>query len=395
MDKKRVIYVIDSCKLYGKERANILVASIFSKNEVDVLALLNSRAESSIINELSWCNKKYVTFPRDILGKFRFFKGITAFFSSLFKLRKIISIYKPDFIFVPTEIALAYLFPVLYFAKCKIVFRCGDSPLIYRRKGILKSIYSILWKQLIIRRVDNVVCNAKFIRDQLIASGRKWSDKDYVIYNYPPVREVKSDNVQYPLKSGKCMVVGFLGRIVSDKGVKELVTAILNLRTSGKEVSVYIGGDTNYDVEYMKTIKSVISNYKNEMQDAIYFVGNVNDLDKFYENVDLMAIPSIYAEPMANVLIESKFHKKPVIIFNIGGMPEIVRNKVDGYICENISVQSLYDAIDFYYEDRSLIAQHGQNAFESIEELGFTESSFTNKWLNVIQLANKIIHSSL
>lgn len=77
-----------------------------------------------------------------------------------------------------------------------------------------------------IKRVDKLVCNAKFIQNQINASGRKYNPEDALIYNYPPERISMDDGIEYKQTVG-ALRVGFMGRIVYDKGVSELVEAIL------------------------------------------------------------------------------------------------------------------------------------------------------------------------
>lgn len=374
----KILSIIDSDKAYGKERANLEVDNIMKENGSDVVILINQIADISIREELSEFHCYEVPFPRNLGKKNKCWKYFWAFTLTQFYMLRLFRKEKPDYVLIPTEIALAYLYIPLLVTNSKVVFRCGDSPLVFRKQGLLAKVYKHLWRFLFLKRVDKVVCNAEFLQQQLKKSGRISNNKDVVIYNYPPIRIERSDNVLYN-NHPNTLRIGFIGRIVKDKGVRELICAVKQLNKEGEKVVVYICGDMGIDKEYTKIII--------ELSDkSIEFVGFVKDLDKFYQNVDIVVIPSIYPEPMANVVTEAKFHSKPVVIFNQGGMPEIVEHKYTGYICPEVSVECLAEGIKYYIDNPNLTIEHGNNAFLSIEKLGLTKEEFTKKWLAVFEV---------
>lgn len=379
----RVICIIDSSDLYGKERANIQVARVLKGNGYDVKLLINTLATPSIREEVKDFNVIEIPFPRNIVGRWRLFKFIKAFFVSNFLLRKILKQQKPYYLLLPTEIAITYLFPTLCSSDAKIVFRCGDSPLVIRKKGVIATVYGWLWKNILIKRVDKLVCNAKFIQNQINASGRKYNPEDALIYNYPPERISMDDGIEYKQTVG-ALRVGFMGRIVYDKGVSELVEAILECNKKGYKTIAYIGGNPNVDPKYTSRIKQILKDNP-QYASCIQFVGNVKNIDTFYDNVDVMAIPSIYPEPMANVLTEAKMHHCLSVIYNLGGMPEIVEHKKTGFICDEVTVKNLTESFIYYNENKEEIYKQGEEAFKSIAYLMLDYNSFVNHWLEVFK----------
>lgn len=92
--------------------------------------------------ELDSYNSKTFSYPRDLKGSFRILKYLVNFIKIQFQMSFWLKKHKPDYVLVPTEWALTYLFLPFYFSKSIIVFRCGDDPLTYRKKinGLLVSI---------------------------------------------------------------------------------------------------------------------------------------------------------------------------------------------------------------------------------------------------------------
>lgn len=377
----RILSVIDSVSLYGKERANLQVAHVLNKHGYEVKLLINKLADQSIREEVIPFDILELPFPRNIRGKFRLIKFIKAYLETIVRFGLLLKKESPEYLLIPTEIAIAYLyFPLICF-KTKVVFRCGDSPIIMRKNGILAKIYGWLWRFFYVRRIDKLVCNAKFIYRQIIDSGRKKNNNDCIIYNYPPIRTNSNDNIVYP-NCSSCLRIGFLGRIVSEKGVYELMQSVIMANKEGLKVVAYIGGDVNLDKDYAEKLYGLMKE-NNVGQECFFFIGNVKDLKKFYENIDLIVIPSIYEEPMANVVTEAKHYSKPSVIFNLGGMPEIIEHKKTGYICKEVSPGSLKEAYLYYYNNKEEIKRQGNNAYNSIKDLGLDLNNFEKHWLNV------------
>ena len=256
----------------------------------------------------------------------------------------------------------------------------GDAPIVDRKKGVLAKIYGLIWRHLIVRLVDINVCISSFICERMRLSGRKQAPKDAIIWNIAPQRTIKRDGIVYDANND-ALRLGYIGRIVPEKGVYELVAAAIEILQKGFLIDVYVGGNVNDDVLYFTKIVEIIK--KSKCSERIHFIGHVNDLEKFYDNIDILVVPSIYEEPLSNVINEAKLYKRPSIIFPKGGMIELVTHMVDGFVCSNSTIEKLYDAILLYVNNKELAHEQGIAAYESIKKLGLTMNVFEKKWLNV------------
>lgn len=387
MDKNRILALLDSADIYGKERANIEVYHVLQQNGFDVHVGYSKYAVAAMKNELTCFPNKSFPFPRNISGKMRSLKYVINFIRINFVLSWHVHKLNPDFILLPTEWALFYLYITLLLTKAKVVFRCGDDPLTYRKRGkAATKVYAYIWKHYILPRVDILVCNAKYIQKRMKDSGRVDKGYDKLIYNYPPLRlDYFHENETTHLPMGNGLRVGFIGRIVPEKGVLELIEALGKIKQMGKEITLYIAGDESVNPKYTLQLKGVIN--KLNLKDDIVFLGKINRIHTFYQQIDVICIPSIYEEPMANVVAESKTYHKPCIIFNQGGMPEIVEHKQTGYICDEVSIDALSKGLMFYIDNPSEIIREGEAAFNSINCLQLDKFTFTKKWIDVFQFA--------
>ena len=228
----------------------------------------------------------------------------------------------------------------------------------------------------------NICCRFCFIKEKLLESGRRFNPKDVVIYNFPPNRFSNNTEQVEISKTGNDVVFGYLGRIVEDKGVLLLVEASLQILEKGYNMELYIGGNTKTDPIYYGKIKSLLN--KSPQSQHIHFLDEITNIETFYSNIDVSCTPSVYEEPLGNVLVEAKAFRKPSIIFNKGGMPEIIEHQCNGYICENVSVESLKRAMMYYIENPQRCIIEGDDAKESIGRMGIDRNSYVHKWLSVM-----------
>jgi glycosyltransferase involved in cell wall biosynthesis len=127
----------------------------------------------------------------------------------------------------------------------------------------------------------------------------------------PPERD--ASETEGPLR------VGFLGRIEPTKGLDILLDAA----REAKNVRVLVGGSGAED--YVEGLKA---RYASE---RVEFAGYVRP-DDFFRRIDVLALPSIWEEPLPRVIYEAYAYGVPVIIPRAGGMPEIVEQDRTGFI---------------------------------------------------------------
>lgn len=130
----------------------------------------------------------------------------------------------------------------------------------------------------------------------------------------------------------------FVGRIMKDKGIDELLAAAREIKckcTNAKVVFDVIGG---YDGHY----ESILDQAKEE--GIIKYHGEQEDVKAFYRACHCVVLPS-YHEGMANVLLEGAATGRPLIASNIPGCREAVYDGVNGFLCDPRDSISLFNAI--------------------------------------------------
>lgn len=112
------------------------------------------------------------------------------------------------------------------------------------------------------------------------------------------------------------LVVGYVGRIVQEKGVFVLLDALEAVFDENPSVRMLWVGDG----EGLPTLRRRIAESRHGARHCIQ--GWLPNIESVYPALDLLVVPSIYPEPFGRVSIEAQACGTPVICSAIGGLPE-------------------------------------------------------------------------
>jgi glycosyltransferase involved in cell wall biosynthesis len=133
----------------------------------------------------------------------------------------------------------------------------------------------------------------------------------------------------------------YFGRLSREKGVRTLITAFQNLRTPG--IPLYIAGDG----PERKDVEQIASQRKNN---EIKFMGylTTEPLRKAIDSARAIILPSEWYENAPMAILESFSRGKPVIGANIGGIPELIDDGVNGYLFEPGNAIDLRNKLELF-----------------------------------------------
>jgi len=140
--------------------------------------------------------------------------------------------------------------------------------------------------------------------------------------------------------------IGFVGRIVYEKGINFLLDSMPYLNKSIKKYKIVIVGD--YSNVAGGSIKDQLDNYIKLYPDKIIFTGYLSDKDRnrFYSGIDVLVLPSIDPlEAYGMVQIEAMLCGTPVVASNLPGVRQIVRNTGYGRICKTKNAKDIANQI--------------------------------------------------
>jgi glycosyltransferase involved in cell wall biosynthesis len=159
----------------------------------------------------------------------------------------------------------------------------------------------------------------------------------------------------------KSPVVGFVGRIVRDKGVVELVSAFeeVSRRIPGMHL-IIVGQNEEGDPIPAKTRAEIERNIR------IHAVGQVRDTAAYLHAMDVLVLPT-YREGFPNVVLEAGAAGKPVVATRATGVVDAVVDGVTGLLSEIGDVEGLAANIARVLEDKDLARRLGQAGRERAE----------------------------
>lgn len=135
----------------------------------------------------------------------------------------------------------------------------------------------------------------------------------------------------------------FVGRIVGDKGINELVEAFVKLHDKHKNARLVLVGNYEHELDPVKDVtRKLIDN-----NDAINACGAKygDDLLQMYVDADCFVMPS-YREGFPNTVLEAGAMGLPSIVTNINGSREIIENEKNGLIVPSKDSKALYNAME-------------------------------------------------
>ncbi|WP_019498539.1 glycosyltransferase family 4 protein [Pseudanabaena sp. PCC 6802] len=190
-------------------------------------------------------------------------------------------------------------------------------------------------------------------------------EKLKVITQTPSIQEL----LAIPLKEWQHpRVLAAYGRFNQQKGFDILLRAMQKL--SDRMLQLRIGGYGENEVQ----LKQIAKDQKN-----VEFLGLVEDLPTFLDGCDAVVIPSRW-EPWGNVCLEAKAAAKPVIVANVDGLSEQVKDC--GLLVKPDDPQALTEAIaNFCNMSDNTLSTWAENGRRNVKN---AQQFYNQEWKNLI-----------
>lgn len=129
------------------------------------------------------------------------------------------------------------------------------------------------------------------------------------------------------------IVLIFVGRIVKEKGLLELIKAFNIAKLKHNQIKLMIvGGIVEGDRDSIQ-IHTIINGLTDQVRKDIFLLGSRDDIPQLLSIADVFLLPS-YREGLPYSILEAMAMKKPVIATDIRGCRELVFPGLNGYLCK-------------------------------------------------------------
>jgi glycosyltransferase involved in cell wall biosynthesis len=241
----------------------------------------------------------------------------------------------------------------------------GSDVTVIRNTGILGKIMAG-----IIAKSDYLSCNSADLKEELVKSGIKSENIDYVIYG------VDDKKVNYSIHKRKItreklainddtILLLMIGRFIPKKGFSTAFRALKYVVERHKKVKLAVVGDGNLKNEYVEILK------QDNTTGHVIFVGYIatNELIDYYSACDIFLMPSEKNPPdgLNTVVPEAMACGRPIIASNVGGNDLVVFDGFNGFLHSEGDHEKLAVLINRLIENESLRIDMEKKSLELIQ----------------------------
>lgn len=207
----------------------------------------------------------------------------------------------------------------------------------------------------IAKGVDRYIVQSEFQKQKFIDQGIPAEKLVYLPGICPEIKVDNSDTL------GE--FVSFVGRVSPEKGIYEYIQAARMNPSLPFKVAGML--DKNFTKPQ-------------DCPNNVEFVGFLKGdaLNDFYLNSKIIVVPSKWYEGFPNVITRGMLLKRPVITTNIGAMPSIIDNDVQGILVAPGNAQQLGETIGKLYANNELCQELGANGYKKAIDLYSREAVY-------------------
>jgi glycosyltransferase involved in cell wall biosynthesis len=354
----RIVQIIDSLEVGGAEKMAINYANALSKR-VAFSGLVATRAEGHLKSQLS-----------ESVSYLFLSKRKTVDFSAAIRLKKYCKENKVDFLQPHSSSYFIALLVKIIYPKIQIIWHDhnGLSEFISTQKSLALKIASFFFKGII-------VVNYKL---------KDWAEKELnckkVVYFPNFTNDVSAVKPETILKGIDGKRILCLANLRDQKNHFLLLKVAEKLKITHPDWTFHLVGK-DFEDGYSKQIHGLITSM--ELEDHVLIYGSKNDVVSIINQCEI-AILTSKSEGLPVALIEYGLGRKPVVSTNVGEIPLIIKNGVNGFIVAANEVDAFYESLSELIRNEALREQFGKALHQTILE-NHSEEGVIGHYLNWIK----------
>lgn len=252
---------------------------------------------------------------------------------------------------------------------------CSACSLLIQKNGNkIQRINPFLRKRLMqaVRKASYSFVLSEAMRENLLKNG--WDARrirKLIPYKVPQVIESKP--------KPEPPVILYVGQLIRGKGVDILLRAVAQMNI---DYQLLIYGKGNDEV-YLKDLAKKLC-----LENKVVFKGFSLDLREVYAQACLLVVPSRWQEPFALVGLEAFAHKVPVVGFDVGGISEWLKHRVNGLLVKEGDTDKLAHAITSLLQNPVLARKYGENGYQMLQSK-YNKAAFEYSFIEPLEVLFK------
>ena len=225
------------------------------------------------------------------------------------------------------------------FSKRRYYATYHISGLICRLSPIKKLVKKLVFGIAFGKGVQKIFCVSKYNQNKLLVDYQISENKTALIYNSVAVDLFDMSFNHREIKKDDTTKIICIAALIPEKGVQIAVKAVKQLTSEGSDVSLDIVGQG----PYMGELRSLVDELK--LEKRVGFLGSRDDIPRLLQEYDISLVPSLWQEAFGYTTIEAMAAGVPVIASNVGGIPEIIEDGINGLLFTAGNVDGLKNKI--------------------------------------------------
>lgn len=217
----------------------------------------------------------------------------------------------------------------------------GQKAAVIRTRSDARPLKQRPGSSLLYRRTQAVIGAARYISQSFIDTFRLSSEKVHTVY-----QGIQAP-ASFPNHVPDTPVVGIVARLDPVKGHRYLIQAIAELQTRYPRIQLKIAGqEENIKVSELRRVAE-----RHDVKPRVEFLGFQDRVAEFMKGCTVGVVASTGSEAVSRVALEWMAAGKPLVATSVGCLPELVKDRVTGYLVTAQDVSSLSHGIDRVLSD--------------------------------------------
>ena len=212
--------------------------------------------------------------------------------------------------------------------------------------------------------VDRIIAISERVKQALVTDGLP-EEKVDVVYSGVDIQRFQNVQADYLISELGCnrdkLIIGNIAALTWDKDHRTLLEGARIVVDKFPQVIFLIVGEGPLRREMEVLIKKL------DLEKEVKLLGFRRDIPEILSLLDLFVLSSSW-EGLGTSLLDALASRVPVVATNVGGIPEIIKDRINGILVPSKNPGTLAEAIISFLKNRDLARRMAEQGFQLVKE---------------------------